>query len=181
LYGYSLQDPINGIDPYGLFCISPQLRDAIANGIGTTVGCAVTGGFNPGSIITAIALGAADGLITYRYGNISSSTITGAVVGATVKNSNMIARTASIAAGALSGSVAGALGNSDNPQAIGFGIYASAIIPPIADIAFKKMNPKNSAAFLMASIKGIKGGLISSFVTDGTSWLIDKYNEHYCN
>ena len=55
-YVYTAGNPTSFVDPYGLFCVSGQARDAIANGLGTAAGAAAQGVPIP----VALGLGVSD-------------------------------------------------------------------------------------------------------------------------
>jgi len=63
LYGYVLQDPVNLVDPFGLFCLSAGIRDTVIGGISGAIGGAVTGAIS-GGVVGAIIGGAVGGVLT---------------------------------------------------------------------------------------------------------------------
>jgi hypothetical protein len=178
LYGYSLQDPINGIDPYGLshLCISPQLRDALANGIGTAVGCMASGVPWP----AALAIGAASGTVTYWTGSTIGGAFSGGTLGAYAVESGQVARSSlgrSIAVGVISGGmagVAGSVGAADfGNQIMGsvFGSLVNSSASPSNRFPDNPFHPQYPSV-----LRGVIGGLVGTAVTFGVSVGIDKLN-----
>ena len=61
MYLYALNNPVNEIDPYGLFCLPPQLRDTVIGGGAGALGGAVNGAIT-GGVLGAIAGGGIGGV-----------------------------------------------------------------------------------------------------------------------
>lgn len=161
-YSYVGGNPISFVDPYGLFCVSAQARDAVANGLGTAAGAAAQGVPLP----AAIGLGAVAGAFTYGGGETAGGTIAGAVQGGLASRS-----VGGALAGAAGGLIAGAEGGTAG--AVLGGAYGAVLGPPSRMGA---LNPNGWAAVAGPVWRGGLGGLVSGLVTAGTKAAINFAN-----
>jgi len=76
LYAYVGEDPINGIDPLGLFCISKAVVGGLSGAAGGAVGGALAGALTgqPGAVAAGVILGGIGGGVVGTAGALTSST-----------------------------------------------------------------------------------------------------------
>lgn len=164
-YAYVGGNPISLVDPYGLFCISAQTRDAVANGLGTTAGAAAQGLPLP----LAVASGVVAGAVTYGGGETAGGTAAGAVQG--------FGATRSVG-GALAGAAGGLISGADGGTVGGLvgGAYQS-VLGPASRMG--SLNPNGWNAVAGPVMRGAWGGLVSGLTTAGTKAAIDFANSKF--
>lgn len=164
-YAYAAGNPISFVDPYGLFCVSGQARDAIASGLGTAAGAAAQGVPLP----AALGLGAVAGAVTYGGGETAGGTVAGALQGGLASRS---------VGGALAGAAGGLIAGADGGTvgAVLGGAYGAALGP---SSRMGALNPNGWAAIAGPMSRGLWGGLVSGVVTAGTKTAIDSANSNF--
>lgn len=161
LYAYVSSNPVSLIDPYGLFCVSPRARDAIANGFGTAAGAAASGYPLPG----AAAVGVIAGTTTYVGGPIAGGFVAGVTQGAASGRS-----VGAAVAGGIGGLIAGADGGTLG--AMFGGAYEGALAPQNAAVISGSWNDLAGPV-----ARGVWGGLVSGLVTAASTKIIDFANK----
>lgn len=78
-YTYVAGNPLSNVDPYGLFCITPQWRSAISGALSTAASTYIA---SRGNLALTGLMGAAGGLGGYLYGDTLGGAYTGAIAGA---------------------------------------------------------------------------------------------------
>ena len=155
LYGYVLQDPVNLVDPFGLFCLSAGIRDTVIGGISGAIGGAVTGAIS-GGVVGAIIGGAVGGAAGAVSGAFSPQSRLGQIgAGAVVGAAGGVAESLAIGGGRggiVGGAIGGALGGSPG-GAVG-GAIGGAFDP-----ASSRLGRAGNA--LKAGKGGLLGGLVS--------------------
>lgn len=161
-YAYVGGNPISIVDPYGLFCVSAEARDAIAAGVGTAAGAAASGVPLP----AAAAIGAVGGAVTYTAGGTAGGTVAGAAQGAAAGRSP---------GAALSGALGGLIGGADGGTigAIVGGAYDGVLAPASR---MRRLNPNGWSAVAGPVSRGVLGGVVSGLVTAATAAAIDMAN-----
>jgi RHS repeat-associated protein len=162
LYGYVFNDPVNLIDPSGLFCLSGAFREGFIGALSGAVGGAITGAIG-GGLIGAIGGAAVGGLAGTIAGVIGSpSLIVGAGIGASagaIEAKLIGGGRGGIFGGAVGGAVGGSPGG-----AVG-GLIGGAL-----DATGSR--PSRALQALKAGKGGLIGGLASEITEAGLRNLI---------
>lgn len=162
-YAYVGGNPVNLIDPLGLFCIDERMKSAISTGVGTFAGAASSGVPIP----AALAAGGLAGGLDYAVGSVASGTTTGLVLGAAAGRSRGAA-------------VAGALGGFVSSGAGGFaggvagGIAEAAVSPTPRGVPSSHYN-----ATMGPILKGIRGGVVGAAASALSDLTIDAINQQW--
>ena len=177
LYGYVLQDPVNGIDIYGLYCLSEGAIGGISGAIGGAFAGAING-FQAGGIGGAVLNGILGSAIGGLTGYFGSSTLLNASLGGAIASA--VVSGPSIKSGALGGLIGGAIswdltnnGMHDTQSGIVGGAVGGAIGGATAGfLANKAINE---------AINGGLGGLAGSALSSGITELLRFGNDCGCN
>lgn len=106
-YGYVGGNPISGIDPLGLYCLSERQIGAISGGVGGAFSGAIAG-LQTGNIPVAVALAGVGGVGGALGGAAGSNSLASAALGSAVSNVTSSTTIPSAALGGVVGGVAGA-------------------------------------------------------------------------
>ena len=158
LYGYSLNDPVNRIDPEGTFGIFGAIVGGISGAIGGFASGLISGN---GSLVAAIAGGAAGGIVGAAVGslNIFGSSAAGQAIGAVVGG---------IIGGGVGGATSHAVDNCGEFSwgAVGKGALtggaAATIAAPGVALAYIGAAGSTTATALMSATGGIMGDAVVS-------------------
>jgi uncharacterized protein RhaS with RHS repeats len=161
-YAYVGGNPISFVDPYGVFCVNAQARDALANCLGAAAGAAASGVPLP----AAAAVGAAAGITTYLGGPVAGGTVAGVAQGAAAGRS---------VGAAVSGGIGGLIGGADGGTvgAVLGGAY-DGVLAPASHMG--RLNPNGWNAVAGPVSRGLWGGLVSGLVVAATTEAIDFAN-----
>lgn len=168
LYGYVLHDPVNLVDPFGLFCLSADTRDTVIGGISGALGGAVTGAISGGvaGALIGAGVGGVSGAVSgafsaqSRLGQIGSGAALGAAGGA-IESALVGGGKGGVIGGAIGGAVGGSPGG-----AIG-GAIGGAFDPGASRLA-------KAGNALKAGTGGLLGGLVSELASVALGKLISE-------
>ncbi|MFO1219353.1 MAG: RHS repeat-associated core domain-containing protein [Burkholderiaceae bacterium] len=164
-YAYVGANPISFVDPYGLFCISKQVKDvASAVAGGAAQGAVMGAGTGIGAPLAAIANGVASGVATYYAGVAGGAGLAGAAAGYAVGG-------ASGSRALVAGAVSGVLGTL-NGGTVGVGAVAGALGGFVANAP----NLTSPAAAVGAMANGLKSGGLGALASTLTGAAIDGIN-----
>jgi len=151
-YAYALGNPIQYIDPLGLYCLTAEQIQAMAGGLGGLVGGGVSGAISgsalgpkgavAGGVLGAVrggAAGAAGGLATTSVGTVGAGIVSGMPGGVT---------------GMAGGAVAGSFGGGATGGVVGGLIGGIASVPA-----------------------GVAGGFIGGLVGRGVEAILTQFND----
>ncbi|WP_426166024.1 RHS repeat-associated core domain-containing protein [Pseudoduganella sp. R-34] len=179
-YTYVFGNPLNNIDPMGLWCVSQRVLDAIAGGVGGAVG-GFAGGGGPWGAIAGGILGAAGSYLT--SGDSSGSNPGG--ISAAGAGSGFGGAITGSWAGRIGGAVAGGIGNYMGGDAANTGDFKNAVGGAIggfiggvgAGIA-ESASPyglNRGGNFIQNAWVGVRGGFVGGLAQDFTAGMISLY------
>ena len=167
LYSYVGNDPVNQIDPTGLFCISSD----VINGISGFVGGAVSGLIETRNPWLAIGLGTINGITGYLQGSQAAGTITGTIAGAFASGKPSLK-------GAVIGGMASAIGGIQNTV---LGAWAGGALGGLASYDkprytdARTLNGSGFSSFFKGGLAGSAGALFGN----ATGWFLNQVNNSY--
>lgn len=194
LYGYAGNDPVNFLDPTGLYCWSAQTIHILSWAVGGAVGGAVYGATSGG--LAGAAAGALGGLVgggLYGYvssavpgatGQFTGSPLGGLAEGAIEGGAEGGAPGAALGAatGGMGGTAGGVLPDGGiSAISTGAGTFATgAINGALSGVASEGLGPGLEAAGVGGAQAGI-GGVLAGTVANFLSYELTKHNDCGCN
>jgi RHS repeat-associated protein len=163
-YAYVSGNPVNYIDPLGLWCISNKAKSAVKS----ATGAFVAGTLARGDPRVGLALGVVGGIVGYKYGEEAGAGVTGFVSAA------YSGRGFSFTAGAV-GATTGALAEAEGSALSGAagGMYEGVFNAP------KTYAPNHWNATMGPMVKGGVVGYLSSKASSLAGDLVNSANAWY--
>lgn len=163
-YVYVGANPIAYIDPFGLWCIGADAKNAITGAAGAIAGTAATGNVHPAALIGMGIIGAGAG---YYLGDMGSGAVGGAVAGGAATRSG---------SGALVGAAMGALGGVESNALVAGTMGA---IEGAANAPRTRFSATHWSATVGPALKGIKGGVAGWAGSEFAGAVVDAVNDKF--
>lgn len=169
-YVYVNGNPISGIDPYGLFCISPKAKSSITGALSSAASALVA---TRGNLLATAAFGVAGGIAGYQTGDAGGGAIVGFLSAAFSGPSGF-----SPASG-LVGGVTGALAGEEG-TVLGGALGGAAGSAMNANRGVRVLNPNSFyGSGFGQTLKGGLIGAVGGLVNELAGGLVDSVNNKF--